>query len=114
MIRSILLLLLLIEVLPAHARGLNGADTAELPCRQKAEKLLDETLSFMEKNYYRRSQVSWPVLRADAKARLREAASCDDAYGCISWCFRQLNEPHTFIMPPEKAAVYSGSETTES
>jgi len=80
MIRSILLLLLLIELSPAHARGFGQtkeavpnlpgrrADTAELPCRQKAEKLLDETLNFMERNYYRRAQVSWPVLAADAKA----------------------------------------------
>jgi carboxyl-terminal processing protease len=120
MIRSILLLLLLIELSPAHARNpgqtertvpnppTRRTDTAELPCRQKAEKLLDETLSFMEKNYYRRAQVSWPVLAADAKARLREAASCEDAYACISWCFHQLNEPHSFIMPPAKAARYSG------
>src|SRR6202011_4057165 len=102
MVRSILLLLLLIELLPAHARSRDeGAtshlpfqpgDTADLPCRQKAEKLLDETLSFMEKTYYRRAQVSWPVLTADAKARLREAATCEDAYACISWCFHQLNE----------------------
>ena len=120
MIRSILLFLLLIELSPARARGfgqteravpnlpIRRGDTAELPCRQKAEKLLDETLNFMEKNYYRRAQVSWPVLAADAKARLREAASCEDAYACISWCFHQLNEPHSFIMSPAKAARYSG------
>jgi len=56
MIRSILLFLLLIELSPARARGfgqteravpnlpIRRGDTAELPCRQKAEKLLDETL----------------------------------------------------------------------
>ncbi len=120
MIRSIFLLLLLIELSPVHARNfgqtktvvLNSpglfTDTTELPCRQKAEKLLDETLSFMEKNYYRRAQVSWPVLAADAKARLRESTSCEEAYASISWCFHQLNEPHSFIMPPAKAARYSG------
>jgi len=70
MIRSILLFLLLIELSPARARGfgqteravpnlpIRRGDTAELPCRQKAEKLLDETLNFMEKNYYRRAQVA--------------------------------------------------------
>lgn len=105
MIRSIILFLLFIELLPAHAAS---PDTAGLPCRQKAEKLLDETLTFMEKNYYRRSLVSWPALSAEAKARLREAGSCEDAYACISWCFHQLNEPHSFIMPPGKAARYSG------
>lgn len=108
MFRSIFLLLLLIDLLPARARGLNGADTTEPTCREEAEKLLDETLSFMEKNYYRRAQVSWPGLAADAKARLREAASCEEAYACIGWCFHQLKEPHTFIMPPARAARYSG------
>ena len=111
MIRSIFLFLLLVELLPARATN-RWADTAELPCRQKAEKLLDETLAFMEKNYYRRAQVSWPVLVADAKARLREAPTCEAAYASISWCFRQLNEPHSFIMPPDKAALYTG-ETAE-
>ncbi len=117
MVRSILLLLLLIELLPARAgnfRTRNSllTDTADLPCRQKAEKLLDETLTFMERTYYRRAQVSWPVLTADAKARLREATSCEEAYACISWCFHQLNEPHSFIMPPDKAARYSGQSNT--
>ncbi|HEY6901722.1 MAG TPA: S41 family peptidase [Puia sp.] len=107
MIRSLLLLLSLIELVPAWA-GNRNIDTAALPCRQKAEQLLEETLSFMEKNYYRRSQVSWPELATAARARLREAPSCEAAYSSISWCFDQLNEPHSFIMPPEKAARYSG------
>jgi len=109
MIRTIILLLLLVELLPVRAANRSGADTAELPCRQKAEKLLDETLAFMEKHYYRRAQVSWPVFAADAKARLREAATCEDAYASVSRCFLQLNEPHSFIMPPEKAARYLGA-----
>ena len=33
-------------------------DTPALPCVQKAGQLLDEVLNFMEKNYYRRDQVS--------------------------------------------------------
>lgn len=107
MIRPLLLLLLLIELVPARAE-ISIIDTAALPCRQKAEQLLDETLSFMEKNYYRRSQVSWTELAAAARTRLREASSCEAAYSSISWCFKQLNEPHSFIMSPEKAARYSG------
>jgi C-terminal processing protease CtpA/Prc len=62
----------------------------------------------MEKNYYRRNEVSWPVLAAEAKARLREAISCEDAYSTISWCFRQLKEPHSFLMPPDQASRYTG------
>ena len=112
MIRSIVLFLSLIELLPVRAANL-PIDTLPLSCQQKAEKLLDETLTFMEKNYYRRAQVSWPVLAADAKARLREASNCEDAYSAISWCFRQLNEPHSFIMSPEKAARYNAHSSVE-
>jgi carboxyl-terminal processing protease len=86
-------------------------DTLAPSCRQKAEQLLDEVLRFMEKNYYRRDEVSWTSLAAKAKEQLRTAGSCDDAYSTVSWCLRQLNEPHSFIMPPEKAALYTGEDT---
>ena len=89
-------------------------DTGELPCFQKAGQLLDEVLGFMEKNYYRKDQVSWPKLVAEAKSRLRSADNCDDAYSSVSWCFRQLNEPHSFIMDPGKAARYTGDPATQS
>jgi len=106
--QPIFLSLLLLSFVSGFAQTPPIRNSASLPCRQKAERLLDETLGFMEKNYYRRSEVSWPVLAAEAKARLREAISCEDAYSTISWCFRQLNEPHSFIMPPDKASRYAG------
>lgn len=86
-------------------------DTLDPACRQKAQHLLDEALGFMEKNYYRRDEVSWTSLAARAKEQLMAAGSCDDAYASISWCFKQLNEPHSFIMTPEKAARYAGEDT---
>ena len=85
-------------------------DTLDPSCRQKAEQLLDEVLGFMEKNYYRKDEVSWTSLAARAKEQLRAAGSCDDAYSSISWCFKQLNEPHSFIMAPDKAARYTGDD----
>jgi C-terminal processing protease CtpA/Prc len=86
----------------------------ELPCLQKAEKMLDEALNFMERSYYRRDEVSWTTLAAEAKSRLRSAGNCDDAYSSITWCFSQLNEPHSFIMPPDKAARYTNDAGTLS
>jgi carboxyl-terminal processing protease len=77
------------------------------PCMQKASYLLDEALGFMEKNYYRKDQVAWGKLTAEAKERLKMSGNCDDTYSIISWCFGQLNERHSFIMPPEKAARYN-------
>ncbi|HET6254795.1 MAG TPA: S41 family peptidase [Puia sp.] len=85
-------------------------DTLALPCRQKAEQLLDEALHFMEKNYYRRDRVSWTALEAQARQQLLNAGNCDDAYASITWCFQQLGERHSFIMPPDKAARYTGDD----
>ena len=79
-------------------------DTLDPSCRQKAEQLLDEVLGFMEKNYYRRDEVSWTSLAARAKEQLKAAGSCDDAYSTVSWCLRQLNEPHSFIMAPANSS----------
>jgi carboxyl-terminal processing protease len=82
-------------------------DSMPQPCLQKADKLLDEALHFMQKNYYRKDGVNWEELTASAKARLRSADNCDDAYSSITWCFHQLNERHSFVMTPGKAARYN-------
>jgi carboxyl-terminal processing protease len=84
-----------------------GVDSTVLPCMKNASLLLDEALGFMQKNYYRRSIIQWDELTMAAKARLNASASCEDAYGTVSWCFSQLNESHSFLMPPEKAAAYN-------
>ncbi|HWK06113.1 MAG TPA: S41 family peptidase [Puia sp.] len=83
------------------------SDTAKLSCLQKADSLLDEALSFMKKNYYLRDFIQWDDLTKRAKMRLMEAGNCEDAYETIGWCFRQLNEHHSFVMPPAKAASYN-------
>ncbi|HLZ88623.1 MAG TPA: S41 family peptidase [Puia sp.] len=110
MIRSFFLLLPFIAVLPVRGSDLTVTDTLPLPCMQKAEKLLDEALSFMQRTYYRRDEVSWPDLTTKARQQLLTAGNCDDAYASISWCFRQLNEHHSFVMPPDKAARYNRDE----
>jgi carboxyl-terminal processing protease len=111
MIKSLSFLCLLGCVL-APREGI-AADTLPSPCIQKAEKLLDEVLGFMQKTYYRKSEVSWPDLTTRARQQLRSAGSCDDAYASISWCFRELNEHHSFVMPPDKAARYTGDEDAD-
>ncbi|HEV2480442.1 MAG TPA: S41 family peptidase [Puia sp.] len=105
--RYLVLPLLLAASLFAHAQS---AITDTLPCMQKAQKLLTEALSFMEKNYYRRDEVNWPEFEARAKQQLMTAGNCEDAYASISWCFKQLNERHSFIMSPARAAKYTGDE----
>ena len=81
---------------------------ASLPsCLTKANSLLDEAFVFMQKNYYRKSDVKWDSLLATAKTKLTSSGNCDETYDIISWCFRELNETHSFIMPPAKAAIYN-------
>ena len=108
MIRYIFLPLLLCSVFFANGRDLPRTDST--PCMEKAERLLDEALAFMQKSYYRRDEVSWSDLTARARQQLRAAGNCDDAYASIGWCFQQLNEPHSFVMPPDKAARYTGDD----
>lgn len=108
MIRYLALPLLLIAALPACARNCCRVDT--LPCMQKAERLLDEALAFMEKNYYRKDEVSWPEFESRARQQLLTAGNCEDAYASVTWCFKQLNEHHSFIMAPSRAAKYIGDD----
>ena len=82
-------------------------DTAALPCLKDAAQLLDEALGFMQKNYYRRNTIEWDALIAEAKTRLNASLDCKEAYGTIGWCFSRLNEAHSFLMPPDKAAQYT-------
>jgi len=106
MIKYFLLPLLLAATLYVQAQQSSATDS--LPCMEKAGRLLNEALNFMEKNYYRRDEISWPEFEARARQQLLAAGNCEDAYASISWCFKQLNEPHSFIMPPAKAARYTG------
>jgi hypothetical protein len=69
--------------------------------------LLDEALNFMQKNYYRKDAIEWNDFISAAKAKLNGSCNCEDAYGAISWCFSQLNETHSFLMPPAKALQYN-------
>lgn len=105
--RYLVLPLLLATLLSARAQSVN---TDTLPCMQKAQRLLDQALSFMEKNYYRRDEVNWADFESRAKQQLKTAGNCEDAYATITWCFKQLNERHSFVMPPAKAAKYIGSD----
>ena len=92
-----------------------SGDTSKLSCLEKAGRLLDEALVFMQKNYYKRDNIAWDTLAGMARARLNNSGNCDDAYEAITWCFKQINEAHSFVMPPEKAAVYTNNRgaTTE-
>jgi len=97
----------LTTVQKGYAQPVAYPDTTLPLCLQKANHLLDEAFAFMQKNYYRKNSVEWDTLIATAKKKLVISGNCDDTYDIISWCFKELNETHSFIMPPAKAAIYN-------
>jgi C-terminal processing protease CtpA/Prc len=90
----------------AHSQSSNEAAHS---CIQRANNMLDEALNLMQKYYYRKESVAWDTLIVAARKRLNQSGNCDDAYEALKWCFTQMNERHSFIMPPSKAAVYNGN-----
>ena len=76
-------------------------------CLQKANRLLDEAIGFMQKHYYRRRYIQWDTLIASARSQLASSGNCEDTYDIISSCFKQINESHSFLMPPAKSAIYN-------
>ena len=87
-------------------------DTNLSSCLKKANGLLDEAFVFMQRNYYRKNSVEWDSLKISAKRKLISSGDCNETYDIITSCFRELNETHSFIMPPSKAAVYNYDTAT--
>lgn len=77
------------------------------PCQIKADGVLDDALQFMKKYYYRKDDVPWDKITDEARIKLKASNNCDDVYDIISWCFKQMDEQHSFIMPPKKAGRYN-------
>jgi carboxyl-terminal processing protease len=106
--RLLLFLSVLIAGTTQYSWGQASAgDTAVTPCLEKAHHLLDEAFVFMQKNYYRKNAVEWNRLIGTAKTKLNSSGNCNETYDILSWCFKELNESHSFIMSPERAALYN-------
>jgi carboxyl-terminal processing protease len=80
-------------------------DSLQSPCMQNAHRLLDEALGLMQKNYYRKDYIDWDSLVFQARDRLNNSLNCEDAYGTINWCFQQIKEKHSFVMPTAKELI---------
>lgn len=104
-----LFVILFVVSTPKSVAQNNPADTGLTTCVQKAEVLLDEAFSLMQKHYYKRDSVQWGSLMQSAKISLNQSADCESAYKIVQWCFDQIKEEHSFIMAPLKAAMYSGN-----
>jgi hypothetical protein len=81
----------------------NPIDTSQIACVQNANLLLDEALLLIQKHYYKKDSVQWEPLIKTAKNVLNQSSDCEAAYKAVQWCFDQIKEQHSFIMPPVKA-----------
>ncbi|HKP31245.1 MAG TPA: hypothetical protein VJT83_00885, partial [Chitinophagaceae bacterium] len=102
---------LLILMLAANfAFGQNPiSDTSVASCISSAHRQLDECLSIMQKYYYRKDSVEWDTLIKAAKNRVENSSNCNEANQTVKWCFQQMKEQHSFIMPAVKAKIYNGN-----
>jgi carboxyl-terminal processing protease len=83
------------------------SNTTKEACIVNASRLLEEVFGLMEKNYYRKDIIPWDSLHQQARLKVQSSSSCEAAYDAISWCFGQMKESHSFIMPAVKAAAYN-------
>ncbi|MEP6746575.1 MAG: S41 family peptidase [Bacteroidota bacterium] len=111
LLQFVVLTVFLTFVQNIYGQAVVKQDTTLPACLQKANHLLDEAFTFMQRNYYRKSSVNWDTLINSAKKKLNSSGNCDETYDVISWCFKELNETHSFIMPPAKAAIYNNDAT---
>jgi carboxyl-terminal processing protease len=83
-------------------------------CKEQANRLLDEAFSLMQKHYYKKDSVQWDQLVASARDRLNNSTDCAGVNETLQWCFQQMKEKHSFVLPPVKAAVYNGNVNSTS
>jgi len=108
--KSWLFLVVIFSVLAVRSMGQNTPiDTSHINCIAKANLLIDEALLIIQNNYYKKDSVQWGPLLIKAKNSLNQQSNCDAAYKTVQWCFDQINEKHSYIMPPKKAALYNGN-----
>lgn len=116
LMRSIFILLFLSCCLKLSAQQslatLNAAstDSAFSDCMENANRLLDEAFELMQKNYYRKDYINWDTLKVAAREKLQSRRNCTDAYETINWCFQQMRERHSFVMPTLRAAEYNNDK----
>ncbi|MEJ7766711.1 MAG: S41 family peptidase, partial [Chitinophagaceae bacterium] len=90
-----------------YGKSMTGCSDTTAICIQQANQRLDEVLTLMQKHYYKKNAVNWDSLITAARSRLAASTDCFNAWETVNWCFRQMNESHSFIMPAASAALYN-------
>lgn len=107
---AIFLLMSFLGFVSARAADFAASDTAALPCLTNAGNQLDEAFSLMQKHYYKKEEMNWDSLKLAAREKMFKASDCEEAMQTVNWCFRQIGEPHSFVMPAGKADVYNNDQ----
>ncbi len=92
------------------APGASAADSLPAPVCKRPKSCWMKCSDSCKRPITGETRCPGPDLEAKARQQLRSAGSCEDAYSSISWGFKELNEHHSFLMPPGKAARYLGDE----
>ena len=114
--RSFVLVVVVSILFYGQSAYAQGANASPAPCIEQAGRVLDEAFSLMKKFYYKKDSVQWEDLFTAARTRLSNSTDCQGAQDALQWCFNEMKEKHSFILPAAKAAVYNGNvnSSTES
>lgn len=82
------------------------SDTTCNRCPESIQQPLSQALDIMQKKYYNRENVDWEYLKKTALEKIQQPG--EDTRSVLTWCFGQVNERHSFIMPPAETQSYSG------
>jgi len=92
-------LLLLLFGFPVQPYPSAPIDTTQTACQRQAMRLLDEALAVMQKHYYKKDSVQWSSPHCRAKEQLQGLGQLRGSLQTVNWCFGQLKENHSFLMP---------------
>jgi C-terminal processing protease CtpA/Prc len=80
--------------------------TADAPMAPAAKAVLDEALAIARKNSLHRNEVDWPIVEPKVRALAGGAQKSADAYPAINYLLAQLNDHHSFLLPPAQTTAF--------
>lgn len=87
-----------------------GADNVPSPLT--AEQYLRTAIEKLEQSHINRGRVDWSSIRLHASAQINDTSSIEDTYPVIRDVIRQLDEPHTFFVAPQRSSSPSVNAAT--
>jgi carboxyl-terminal processing protease len=80
--------------------------TADAPIAPAAKAVVDEALTIARKNSLHRNEVAWSVVEPQVRAMAGGAQKSADAYPAVKYLLAQLNDHHSFLMPPAQTTAF--------